>query len=463
MISYKIDFTDGAKVTLKNGIKDKYDIIFTDNDTNQIIYKTSILPNSWAKTNQIYYKNWNIKIINHGKIITDYNINLKGKKVLIKFQSSSLGDSLAWIPYVEEFRKKHNCKLYCSTFMNSLFEKEYDKIKFINPNTIPHDTFAIYHLGWFLPFDNKNPQDYKKIPLQQTASDILGLEFKEIKPKITNPYSDKKKSGKKYVCLAEFSTANAKHWHYPTINNNKGWQELVNWLNYNNYDVMVISKQKTHLKNIIDRTGDYPLEFRMFEIQNSEFFIGIGSGLSWLAWTLNKKVIMISGFSDPLCEFKSDNIRIINKNVCNSCFNKYEFDRGDWNWCPEHKNTDRQFECTTQITPNMVINKIIENKLIDNPKQIIKNNIKLNSNDIDIEYIKNEKKIIIKYKNRIPIDNVHINIKDGNDNILKTFKNSRLDNNHIIWASFNKINTNKFIIDFFNEQLLLNYTINLAK
>jgi FkbM family methyltransferase len=43
-------------------------------------------------------------------------------------------------------------------------------------------------------------------------------------------------------------------------------------------------------------------------------------------------------------------------------------DAGDWNWCPLHKGTDRQFECTKQITSEMVIkeiNKIMNEEVIE--------------------------------------------------------------------------------------------------
>jgi autotransporter strand-loop-strand O-heptosyltransferase len=93
-------------------------------------------------------------------------------------------------------------------------------------------------------------------------------------------------------------------------------------------------------------------------IHHSEFFIGLSSGLSWLAWALNKKVVMISNFTDDNHEFEC--IRITNKSVCHGCWNKpeYKFDKGDWNWCPVHKGTDRQFECHTSITAEQVIDQI---------------------------------------------------------------------------------------------------------
>jgi autotransporter strand-loop-strand O-heptosyltransferase len=95
-------------------------------------------------------------------------------------------------------------------------------------------------------------------------------------------------------------------------------------------------------------------------IHHSEFFIGLSSGLSWLSWGMGKKVVMISNFTTSDHEFNLDCIRITNPLVCNGCWNKpeFKFDKGDWNWCPVHKGTDRQFECHKSITSQMVIDKI---------------------------------------------------------------------------------------------------------
>jgi autotransporter strand-loop-strand O-heptosyltransferase len=96
----------------------------------------------------------------------------------------------------------------------------------------------------------------------------------------------------------------------------------------------------------------------MTTIYNSRFFIGLSSGLSWLAWALDTPVIMIANFTDENHEFKCH--RVTNTNVCHGCWNdpQYTFDKGDWDWCPVHKGTDRQFECHTSITPDMVIEQI---------------------------------------------------------------------------------------------------------
>ena len=75
---------------------------------------------------------------------------------------------------------------------------------------------------------------------------------------------------------------------------------------------------------------------------------------------MGKKVVMISNFTEADHEFQEDCTRITNTKVCNSCWNNPDlrFDRGDWNWCPFHKGTARQFECHTSITSQMVIDKI---------------------------------------------------------------------------------------------------------
>lgn len=343
--------------------KIKVDFIDTTDDIENIIFSMQMSSNRWAMPNIHYYRKWKIRVSGDDEKVFDFEP--KGKNVLIEFHSSSLGDSLAWIPYVEEFRKKHDCILYCSTYQNHLYEKEYKNIIFIKPGVVPDNLYATYRIGWFSPpwggNRNEQPNDYRIIPLQQTITDIIGLPFKEIVPRVTIPERERPIK-EKYVVIAEHSTANAKHWHYKN-----GWQNIVDWLNSKGYKVMVISKQGTTLKNIINETGDRSIEFRINQIKHSEFMITIGSGLSWLAWAIGKKVVMISGFSKSLCEFKSNCIRIINENVCNGCFNdvKYEFDRGDWDWCPVHKSTNRQFECSKNITSDSVIKAIVENNLLE--------------------------------------------------------------------------------------------------
>ena len=88
---------------------------------------------------------------------------------------------------------------------------------------------------------------------------------------------------------------------------------------------------------------------------HADFFVGLSSGLAWLAWSVGVPVVMISGFTHPRNEFYTP-YRVINYHTCNSCWNdpRHIFDHFDFFWCPRHKGTERQFECTRLITADHV-------------------------------------------------------------------------------------------------------------
>ena len=317
-------------------------------DGPTLIYHDNLKCNHWIKLNREYYTKWRTVVYKDGVKVYDKLLNLEGKRVYISFDSSSLGDTIAWMPYVEEFRCLHNCEVVVSTFKNFLFEKEYPMLEFVEPGTNVHNLYAMYKLGWFYN-ENKEPVLPNTIPLQKAATNILGLEYKEIKPKITLPYSVEPTS--KYVTIATNSTAGCKFW------TKEGWQEVINRLHEKGFTIVNVSLEENPFDNC-QGLLDTSMTNTMYNIYNSEFFIGLSSGLSWLAWALEVPVIMISNFTDEEHEFKC--YRVTNNRVCHGCWNdpQYKFDKGDWDWCPVHKGTDRQFECHTSITPDMVIEQI---------------------------------------------------------------------------------------------------------
>ena len=130
------------------------------------------------------------------------------------------------------------------------------------------------------------------------------------------------------------------------------------------YRVICIDQRRVHGTGMVwnhiphgaeDQTGDRPLGERARWIKHAEFFVGLSSGLSWLAWATGTPVVMISGFTHPTNEFDTP-YRIINYHTCNSCWNdvRHRFDHNDFLWCPRHKDTPRQFECTRLITAEHV-------------------------------------------------------------------------------------------------------------
>lgn len=343
---------DGYFIELNTDIPNTFKVEIYD-DYNNLVYNTELKSGMFSKLSRQYYTKWKTKLISDD-IILEHEFNLENSRVFIVFESSSLGDTLAWMPYCDEFRKKHNCHVIVSSFMNSIFKDQYPEIEFVERGTVVHDIKALYRFGWFYNHD-REPEKPNTIPLQKAATNILGLDFKEIRPKLSftpgpRPIQEK------YVTIGMSTTAGCKEWSNPD-----GWQTLINYLNDMGFKVAVIQKESfSGIENVLDWTGNHPLQERMSQIYHSEFYIGLGSGLSWLAWAVNKHVVMISNFSEDGHEFTDNTTRITNPLVCNGCWNNpnFNFNKGDWYWCPVFKGTDRQFECHKSITAEMVISQI---------------------------------------------------------------------------------------------------------
>ena len=583
--SFNINFVQGAYLEIKSGGTDEFYCEFIDKSTNKVVYTTTLKSHHWSKVNKKYFIDWNVKVYQHNKLIYDYHFNCEGKRVFIVLDSKSLGDTLAWFPMIDEFRKKHNCHVVVSTFHNDWFIEQYPELEFVEPGSTCENLYAMYNLGWFY-FEggdeadlSKNVSDFKKIPLQQSASDILGLPPVEVRPKlktyrniannfkvhdidwlnsISNEIFDQKEYhykeisvqpddivvdlggniglfaayalskgaskvytvepfptyvnylhenleqfkdkveiipmaisdtvghttlninfqnntilndvykelnwenndesvtvekidlitlserndidiinylkvdiegseyllfkgltgkflskkvekiaieyhwnyngeidsiieklkdnnfevyefetnsnnkigkiyaynrslyvNKKQVSIAIHSTAQSKYW-----NNPEGWNLVVDFLKRRGYKVKLLSREgndymgNKHPKGIEQLTPG-PISKVIEELQKSEVFIGIGSGLSWLSWATNTPTILISGFSEGYSETQDKVCRITApEGVCSGCYNRYKLDAGDWNWCPDQKNTIRQFECSKSIQATTVINEL---------------------------------------------------------------------------------------------------------
>lgn len=355
-----VHFVDGPYVEIKDDGDCLYNVQFINKKEDKIEFEINLKSNHWARCSKKYFIDWLIRIKGiDNDYYYEYHLDLKDKRVLICFESKSLGDNLAWIPYVDKFRTDNKCEVICSTFNNDLFEKEYPEIEFVTPGSTVNNIHALYRLGVF--YTNERKIDYEKHktdpktePLMKVGSDILGLNYEELKTKL--PKLGKKKN--KRVCIAVHSTAQCKYW-----NNPNGWQEVVDFLNDKGYEVRLLSREEDGYMGNKNPKGvklqpKSTLKELIKVLQESEMFIGISSGLSWLAWASGTPTVIISGFTDEDLEPTKDTIRIINKNVCNSCWSTHEFDPGDWNFCPVHKDTERQFECSKTITSDDVIKKI---------------------------------------------------------------------------------------------------------
>lgn len=368
---FRFSFEEGAKINIDGPVDAEYEVLFINNKNQEVVYKSKIKNNMWSSAAPKYFVEWKLQIKKDDEIVAEQIMNLCNKRVKILLDTRSLGDIMAYTGSVVEFQKKHKCIIDCvildKNLKNSIAEAN-PTINFYDTD-IKDDHYAFYRLGYPLDkWQSYIPVNPKLISLTEVAPRILGLERNEYKTALS--YPKLKKPAKPYVCIATQSTCQAKYW-----NNDGGWEKVIAHINKMGYDVWCIdmfpafgnAKKKMNYipKGAIDKTGSLPITERMAQIANSEFFIGLGSGLSWLAWNVGVPVILISGFSEKWAEFFTP-YRILNRKVCHACWNdeNITFDRNDWMWCPRNKD----FECSKSISPDNVI-KMIEN-LFENQKEV---------------------------------------------------------------------------------------------
>lgn len=357
----QFDFNDGCRIHLPEA-DCTWRVRLSDLDTGNILFDTELKTGRVNSTKR-YFVRIRLEVWCDGKSVFTHDYSARDREVMVQFPVGTIGDSLGWFPYAIKFKELHGCRLTCAIGerLIPLFKAAYPDVTFLPHEEVkPERYYATYSMGLF--FDDSDcthqPSDFRHVGLHRTAGYILGVDPVEIAPRLLLD-DDRRPIAEPYVCIAVQSTTQCKYW-----NNPYGWSEIVAFLKEAGYRVMCIDQKPIHGNGMVwnyilhgaeDQTGDRPLQERARWLKNADFFIGLSSGLSWLAWACRIPVVLISGFTHPTNEFHTP-YRVINYHACNSCWNdvRVRFDHKDFLWCPRYKDTPRQFECTRLITAEQV-------------------------------------------------------------------------------------------------------------
>jgi autotransporter strand-loop-strand O-heptosyltransferase len=368
----RFDFNHGARVILPNRTEGKWRVRLRDLDTGNILFQSenqgAFVSSSKRWFVRFSVEVWELDAAGEATIVLTHEYDARDQDVLIQFPIGTLGDILAWFPYAARFGQVHGCRLTCamSPLLIPLLRDAYPTIRFVTheeltEQKLPETVYATYCLGLF--FDDADnvfqPTDFRHVGLHRTAGYILGVDPTEEQPRLVLP-DETRPIPEPYVCIAVQSSTQCKTW-----NNPDGWRAVVTFLKASGYRVICIDQKPVHGTGMVwthiphgveDETGDRPLAERARWLRHASAFVGLSSGLSWLAWAAGPPVVMISGFTHPTNEFTTP-YRVINWHACNSCWNdvRLRFDHKDYLWCPRHAGTPRQFECTRLITATQVI------------------------------------------------------------------------------------------------------------
>lgn len=366
-------FNYGARVYLPEG---KWHVILLDDDSGNVLFSCDS-DGGWVASTKKYYVRFRIQVFHQGEThpVLDETLDMKDKPVVIFFPTGTLGDMLGWFHYAERFRQLHRCHLECVMGQEiiDLLSAQYPEITFSTKASLRTvNPYASWYVGLFFKGDTLHqPVDFRKVGFHRNAGYILGVDPRECPPRLK--LDAERKIAEPYVCIAAQSTNQAKYW-----NNGHGWAEVVAHLKSLGYRVLCIDRQARHGQGFVwnhipygaeDFTGDIPLQERVDLLRHASFFIGLGSGLSWLAWAAGIPVVLISGFSLPNSEFHTP-WRVFSSHGCNGCWDdtSVDFDHQDFLWCPHHRDTPRQYECTRLITGRQVTGVVdrLHAGLVDN-------------------------------------------------------------------------------------------------
>ncbi len=358
----RFDFNEGARITLPES-DSPWKVRLRDLDTGNILFDTT-LKSGFVNSSKRYFVRFRVEVWQNDETVLRHDYDAAGRRVLVFMPVGTLGDTLGWFPYAARFAEVHKCRLTCGMAekLIPLFRDAYPDIEFLPHEAVrPDEYYATYYVGLFFGDEGNvwQPCDFRLVGLHRTAGYILGVDPAETPPLLGIP-DEGRPLAEPYVVIATQSTTQCKYW-----NNPQGWREVVRTLKAAGYRVVCIDQKPVHGHGLVwnhiphgaeDETGDRPLAERVRWLRHAEFFVGLSSGLSWLAWAAGIPVVMIAGFTHPTNEFATP-YRVMNYHACNGCWNdmRLRFDHKDFLWCPRHAGTPRQFECTRLITAEHVI------------------------------------------------------------------------------------------------------------
>lgn len=353
----------------------RYLVRMVDLDSGLVIDEVTLAADEYYVSPRKLFVRWCVQVTdaNTGERLWQHKFDASGRDVLVRIPVHTLGDTLAWMRGVLDFGEREKCRLHVRVedYIRPLLEPASPNVRFVSDAECADiSPYAAYTVAVFTGegWRNSTAADYRTIPLHHVPAYILNVPPSDEPPPVWHPPMDGEEcrdaipSGR-YAAIATMASGGVKLWHHA-----EGWDRVVDFIRSGGLQVADIDKEPLiscryyhHRipRGAIDLTGDIPLTVRAAQIAGAEFFVGLGSGLSWLAWCLRKPIVLIGGFSEPWEEFPTP-WRVRNPLTCHGCFNDASivFDNRDFFWCPRHANTDRHWECSRGITPKMVIDAI---------------------------------------------------------------------------------------------------------
>ena len=363
----RFDFNNGYRILAPANLPPCLLRVY-DMETQTLLDQRELEPGKLVVGERKYFIRYRLEVIERttGKMLACHDYDCVGKKVMIVIPDGGLGDNLAWLPYVEAFRVEHRADVtcVCGEWLIRLVRDQYPELHFVPLDSQPScdGFYASYYCATFQK-DRMSwrPSEHQYFGMQGSVAQLLGVRRvprrTRLKLDAPRPFPEP------FVVISTLATNPAKFWNFPD-----GWNQVCRYLKRlgfrvldidRDHDLLIAGQRYSVPSEAEDFTGFKPLSERIALLQHASFFIGLPSGLSWLAWCCRIPVVMIAGFTHDGSEFPTP-YRVFNQNFCHGCWNDTScfYDQKAPVWCPRHLGTSREIECTKTITTAMVVAQI---------------------------------------------------------------------------------------------------------
>ena len=350
-----LDFNAGLRLQIPEG---QWHVTICDHDSNLLLFDEDVSEVTLISAEKFFVR-WEIAILLDCKVVFYHCFDPESQKIHFEFTGKALGDNIALFPYMKSFSKKYHCEVSCTVpdYLREIVQRYYPEVEILTEPS--EDTYATFYLAAWVNMPFAAMEDPRTIPLAKIGESILRIPCDEKTPQYT-PWKPRMIE-QPYVCIAVQASMTSKAWLNP-----HGWDAVVNYLRGIGYRVLCIDRDVQNMShdNVVripegaeNFTGNLPLAERVDLLAYADFFVGVSSGLSWLAWAVGIPVVLISGITARWYEFPSA-YRVSNPLACHGCFNDLRVDFSKIESCACFEGTEQAFECQKKISEMQVLDAI---------------------------------------------------------------------------------------------------------
>ena len=137
-----IDFNDGLRLQIPSG---NWHVRISDGASDMIFFDEDI-SSTLLISKEKFFVEWEIALWLDGEPVFYHRFDPRGQSIHFWF-GRAMGDNIALLPYVEQFRQKFECRTTCTvpTYMREIVEKYYPHLE--PTKDIPDDSYACFYMA----------------------------------------------------------------------------------------------------------------------------------------------------------------------------------------------------------------------------------------------------------------------------------------------------------------------------